>query len=99
VWQTIERGLSVGNHRPLRADAGTRWARVLVDGRYRIEAATYDQTAADGEVILNWSQAQAVTRAWAAKHTPAGPLTVKQACHDYIANCAPRKAIGPPRMP
>ena len=37
-WQKIERGLSVGYHRPLKGGAGSWWARVLVEGKYKIEA-------------------------------------------------------------
>jgi integrase len=92
-WQKIERGLSVGYHRPLKGGTGTWWARVLVDGKYKIEAlATADDHAeADGETVLNWSQAQATIRAWAAKQTGAGPYTVADACRDYVADLRARK--------
>ena len=92
-WQRIERGLFAGYHRPLKGGAGTWWARATVDGRYRDKAlATADDyTAADGETVLNWSQAQAAVRTWAAKQTAAGPLTIRQACVDYIANLRAEK--------
>jgi integrase len=92
-WQKMERGLSVGYHRPLRGGSGTWWARVLVNGKYRIEAVgtADDHTAADGETVLNWSQAQAAVRAWAAKQTDSGPYTVADACEDYIKDLRARK--------
>ena len=95
-WQKIERGLSVGYHRPLRGGSGTWWARVLVDGKYRIEAlgSADDHTAADGETVLNWSHAQAEGRAWAAKQTASGPLTIAQACEEYVKDLRVRKGEG-----
>ena len=43
-----------------------------------------DLADADGATVLNWKQAQAAGRAWAAKQTSTGPLTVAQAVADYI---------------
>jgi integrase len=92
-WQKLERGLSVGYHRPINGGAGTWWGRVLVEGRYKIEALATadDHEDADGECVLNWSQAQAAVRAWAAKQTVAGPLTVERAVLDYVADLQARK--------
>jgi site-specific recombinase XerD len=92
-WQKLEKGLFAGYHRPLRGGAGTWWGRVMVEGKYRDKALVTadDHAAADGETILNWSQAQAAVRAWAAKQTAAGPLTIKQAVADYIANLRAEK--------
>jgi integrase len=92
-WQKIERGLSVGYHRPLNGGAGTWWGRVLVGGKYKIEALATadDHTTADGETVLNWAQAQAAVRDWAAKQTAAGPYTVADACREYAADLRARK--------
>jgi integrase len=92
-WQKLERGLSVGYHRPLRGGTGTWWGRVLIAGRYKIEsiATADDHDNADGERILNWPQAQAAIRAWAARQTGVAPLTVEAACRDYIADLRARK--------
>jgi integrase len=97
-WASIERGLSIGYHRPLRGGTGTWWARVLVrDGnqnaRYRSTAlgAADDHADADSEAVLNWRQAQEAARAWAAKQTQAGPLTVEVACTAYIEDLKVRK--------
>jgi integrase len=92
-WQKLEKGLFAGYHRPLRGGAGTWWARAMVEGKYRDKALVTadDHAAADGETILNWSQAQAAVRAWAAKQTAAGPLTIKQACAGYVTNLRAEK--------
>jgi integrase len=97
-WATIERGLAVGYHRPLRGGSGTWWARVLVDsanGRttYRSTAlgGADDHADGDGETVLNWRQAQDAARAWAAKQTKAGPLTVEMACREYVEDLRIRK--------
>jgi site-specific recombinase XerD len=92
-WQSLERELAAGYHRPLNGGAGTWWGRVRLDGRYKIEAlATADDHAeADGETVLNWAQAQAAIRAWAAKQTGTGPYTVAAACRDHVADLRARK--------
>lgn len=99
-WQKIQRGMSTGYHRPIKGGAGSWWGRVLVEGKYKIEAlktasghvvAADDYIEADGETVFNWAQAQAATRAWAAKQTGAGPLTVETACRDYIGDLRARK--------
>lgn len=94
-WCTIKRGLSVGYHRPA-SGAGAWWVRVLVNPkptRYRSVALGHadDHADADGEIFLDWRQAQAAARAWAAKQTSAGPLTVEKACARYLADLAARK--------
>jgi integrase len=92
-WQKVERGLSVGYYRPLRGGAGTWWARVLVAGRYRIEAlGTADDFAdADGATALDWKQAQKAARVWVGGQTSARPLTVAAAIETYIGDLAARK--------
>src|SRR5689334_17966230 len=85
-WVGLERGLSVGYHRPVGGGAGTWWARVAVPGKkgYPYKEAALaradDHADADGETYLDWGQAQAAARAWAAKQTSSGPLTVQKAC-------------------
>ncbi|MGH6895753.1 MAG: tyrosine-type recombinase/integrase [Geminicoccaceae bacterium] len=92
-WQSLERELAAGYHRPANGGAGSWWARVRVDGRYKVAALATadDHTDADGETALNWSQAQAAVRAWAAKQTAAGPCTVADACREYVADLRARK--------
>ncbi len=94
-WCTIERGLSVGYHRPV-SGAGTWWVRVLVNPkptRYRSAALAHadDHTNANGETHLDWRQAQAAARTWAAKRTGSGPLTVERACERYLEDLTARK--------
>jgi integrase len=94
-WCTIERGLAVGYHRPV-SGAGTWWARVLVSPkptRYRSAALAHadDHTDADDDAVLDWKQAQAAARRWAAKQNAAGPLTVRKAIERYIADLKARK--------
>jgi integrase len=92
-WQKLERGLSIGYHRPIKGGDGTWWARVLIKGHYKIEALATadDHLASNGETILNWAEAQAAVRAWAAKRTGRGPYTVADACRDYVADLRARK--------
>jgi integrase len=92
-WQKLERGLSVGYHRPLKGGAGTWWARVLLEGRYSIQALATadDHIGADGEAVLSWSQAQGASRAWAVGQTAGGPYTVADACRDYVADLRARR--------
>jgi hypothetical protein len=92
-WVKLERGLSLGYYRSFNGSAGTWHARVRVAGRYRsgaLETAD-DHLDANGETILNWSQAQAAARTWAAAQTSAGPLTVERACLEYVADLRARK--------
>jgi integrase len=92
-WQKLERGLSAGYHRPIKGGDGTWWGRVLLDGRYRIEALATadDHTEPDGEQVLNWAQAQATIRAWAARQTGVGPRTVADAVDAYVADLRARR--------
>jgi integrase len=92
-WTKIERGLSVGYHRPIGGGAGTWWGRVVVGDRYRIEsrATADDYQDADGETVLNWSQAQAAVRTWATKQTVDGPLTVAGAVAAYVEDLYARR--------
>jgi integrase len=91
-WQSLERELSAGYHRPLNGGAGTWWGRVRLAGKYKIEAlgTADDHAEADGETILNWAQAQAAIRTWAAKQG-SGPNTVADACREYVADLRARK--------
>ena len=50
-----------------------------------------DHVDADGAKVLDWAQAQAGARAWAAKQTGAGPLSVTKACERYVADLCARK--------
>ena len=76
-WQKLERGLFAGYHRPSGGGAGAWWARVLVAVgskhvyREKALATAYDYVGANGETVLNWSQAQAAARAWATASTRA----------------------------
>jgi site-specific recombinase XerD len=92
-WQRLEAGLFVGYHRPKAGGSGRWWGRVLVAGRYREKAVATadDYAAADGEVVLTWSQAQAAVRAWATKQTASGPITVGQAAANYVDDLRARK--------
>jgi site-specific recombinase XerD len=92
-WQSLERELAAGYYRPRNGGAGTWWGRARVNGKYKIEAlgTADDHVAADGEAVLNWAQAQAAIRAWAAKQTGSGPYTVADAVRDYLADLRARK--------
>jgi integrase len=92
-WQSLERELSAGYHRPKNGGAGTWWGRVRIDGRYKIEALATadDHHDADGGSILNWAQAQSAVRTWAAKQNGTGPYTVADACRDYVSDLRARK--------
>jgi hypothetical protein len=94
-WCVIERGLALGYHRPA-SGAGTWWARVLVaskPARYRMAALAHadDHEDADGTRVLDWKQAQAAARLWAARQTGTGPLTVARACERYVEHLRSRK--------
>jgi integrase len=92
-WQRLEPGLFAGYHRPKAGGSGTWWGRVLVEGKYREKAlgVADDHDVADGATVLSWSQAQAAVRAWAAKQTASGPITIKRAVADYIDDLRARK--------
>ena len=83
------------HHRPA-SGAGTWWARVLVaskPARYRMAALAHadDHEDADGTRVLDWKQAQAAARLWAARQTGTGPLTVARACERYVEHLRSRK--------
>ena len=96
-WVVLERGLAVGYHRPLGGGAGMWWVRAAVPGKagypYKEAALAHadDHVDADGAKVLDWAQAQAAARAWAAKQTGAGPLSVTKACERYVADLRARK--------
>jgi integrase len=96
-WATIEKGLAVGYHRPVGGGAGTWWARTVIPGKsgypYKEAALAQadDHAAANGETVLDWKQAQAAVREWAARQTGAGPLTVAKACDRYLEHLRARK--------
>ena len=97
-WQKLERELQRGYHRPLNGGAGRWWGRVRLDGKYKIEALATadDHVDADGETVLNWAQAQAAVRAWAAKQTGAGPYTSPMPPRLHCRPARPARASGPP---
>jgi integrase len=84
-WTVLEKGLSLGYHRPQRG-AGAWWARALVGGKYRSESIGLadDHEPADGERHLDFGQAQRAAREWADRQTAAGPITVSMACERYL---------------
>jgi integrase len=84
-WTVLERGLSLGYHRSPRG-AGSWWARVVVAGKYRIEAlgSADDHEDADGERYLDFGQAQREARSWSDRQTGAGPLTVEKVCERHV---------------
>ena len=90
-WRQLEVGLSVGYYRA--AGAGVWWGRVRTGGRYVIAslATADDLTDADGERALDWKQAQAAVRAWAARQTGTGPLTVADVVRDYLSDLEARR--------
>jgi integrase len=98
-WQSLERDLAAGYHRPLQGGAGRWWGRVRQGGKYKIEALATadDHDQADGIAILNWAQAQAAVRAWAGRQTAAGPYTVADACRDYTNDLSARRGAAAAR--
>jgi integrase len=66
---------------------------VLINSKYRMEALSTadDHAESDGETVLDWSQAQATIRAWAARQTKNGPRTVRDAVDAYIADLRARR--------
>jgi integrase len=93
-WRGLETGLHVGYRR--RATGGSWIARRRRDdGTYREGklGLADDLQEADGETVLNFSQAQVLARRWWLEEqrtdqgfSPArrGPYTVAQACDDYL---------------
>lgn len=93
-WRALEKGLHLGYRR--RATGGT-WI-----ARRRLEAGVYregklgpadDLQEADGQAVLDFSQAQVAARQWWLNEQrieqghvvrTKGPYTVKQACDDYL---------------
>jgi integrase len=92
-WQTLQKGLALGYYRPASGGDGSWWGRVRANGRYTVEALATadDHAAADGERILDWAQAQTLARAWAARQTGTGPLTVAEAVRTYLDDLRARK--------
>ena len=97
-WVTVEKGLAVGYHRPVGGGAGNWWVRAAVPGKagypYKEAALALadDHAEADGKKTLDWRQAQAAARAWAAKQTGDGPLTIAKACETYLDYLRERKS-------
>jgi len=91
-WQKIERGLSVGYHRPMRGGTGAWWGRKWLGDSYRVEALAQadDHQDANGQ-ILDWAGAQAAVRAWAGRIGHGGPYTVADAVRAYITDLRARK--------
>lgn len=93
-WRTLEQGLHLGYR---RSATGGTWI-----GRRRTEKGSYQETRlgiaddrqeADGQLVLNFAQAQAACRLWWSDQQRLdqgqpirgrGPYTVAQACADYI---------------
>jgi hypothetical protein len=92
-WAQLKQGVHCGYYRP----SNMWWRRARVDGRYVIEsfAAADDYVDADGQHVLNWEQAQAAVRAWAAKQTGVGPLTVDDVVDSYLDDLRARKGKRP----
>ena len=91
-WEILEPGIACGYYRP-RHGVGSWWGRVRVGGKYIVEslAIADDFTDADGERVLSWPQAQACTRAWAARQAQGGPTTVADAVEAYLLDLRARK--------
>ena len=88
-WEQLQQGVHCGYYRP----ANMWWRRARVNGRYRAEsfAVADDYANADDQHVLNWAQAQAKVREWAAKQTGAGPLTVANVIDSYLDDLRARK--------
>lgn len=93
-WRALETGLHLGYRRRI---TGGSWIarRRLDDGLYREGrlALADDLQEADGEAVLDFSQAQAAARRWwfeeqrrdqGVSAPRSGPYTVAQACDDYL---------------
>jgi len=98
-YRALDHGLHLGYRKGARAG---RWvARIyLGDQKYQVETigTADDRAEADGVEVFDWSQAQAKARARKAQlaKTAAGiedkpPLTIKQACEEYINDLRARK--------
>lgn len=93
-WRALEKGLHLGYRR--RATGGSWIARRRLDsGQYREGklALADDLQDANGEGVLDFSQAQVAARRWWLDEqrkeqgitvARRGPYTVKQACDDYL---------------
>ena len=92
-WRQLEVGLSLGYYRVAGTGAGMWWGRARLDGRYVIGsiATADDLTDADGEHVLDWKQAQAAVRAWAAKQTGRAPLTFADVVRLYLEDLGARR--------
>jgi integrase len=92
-YAALQRGLSIGYYRPASGADGTWWGRARANGRYVVAALATadDHVDADGDTILDWSQAQDRVREWAKRQTGTGPLTVEAACRAYIDDLLARK--------
>jgi len=101
-WTSLEEGQALGYYRPKDGASG-RWVAKVYDtetkARRTYTLATADDHAdADGESVLNFSEAQAKARAWiqAAKtlatgeEARKGPYTVAWAMEDYLKDCIRR---------
>jgi integrase len=94
-WHVIEPGLAVGYRRPNRGGAGSWYVRALLDGEHKVAAlGTADDQAGIG---MDWKQAQAKAREWAAKQTTSGPFTIERAVLDYADDLRARKGERPAR--
>lgn len=99
-WRAIEPGLLHIGYRRDNAGGG-RWImrRYLGDQTYMLETIgkADDTMDADGQVILSFAQAQKRARDLYGKRKEApkgGPLTVRQACADYVAYLKAEKKTG-----
>src|SRR6185437_1782955 len=93
-WRGIDTGAAIGYR---RTTGGGFWlARVMIEGRYRKGALgrSDDTIKPDGASVLDYRQAEAKAREWAARQhrqaagqepERAGPYTVADAIRDYMA--------------
>ncbi len=90
-WREIERGLHLG-YRRLRGGAGTWWGRhYLGNQAYQVESLGIadDMSDADGNAVLDFSQAQAKLRKQMAERArlaagESGPFTLAQGMDEYF---------------
>ena len=97
-YRTLDQGLHIGYRKGAKGSAWVvRW--LVADKAYKVEsldARPDDVIEADGETVLNWTQAQAAARKMfaarqriaagleAEQPAPRGPYTVKDAVADYL---------------